>query len=98
AGAPLVLVGDTAPGGDVAPARQAAVHEHPRSLVPGQARRADGGPGSRIFEDGPVRARDLRRRVPVAPIAVARHVAVDDEQLVPAVIVQVAELGSPGPS
>src|SRR5204863_280936 len=95
--APGVLVGPADGRGRIRPARQAAVHEHPGPRVSGQAGAADGGPVAGVFEHVPVRPGDLRHGVPVAPVPVRRYVAVDDEQLVAPVVVQVAQLRSPGP-
>src|SRR6266513_1620071 len=97
-GAAVVLVGHADLGGDVAPSCQAVVYEHTRSLVPRQAGGSDGRPGARVLEQVAVRPGDLRHGVPVALVPVARHVAVGDEQLVAAVVVEIAELCAPGPA
>src|SRR5438270_276865 len=54
-------------------------------------------PGAGVFEYVSVRAGDLGHGVPVAPTPVPGDVAVDDEQFVASVVVQVAQLRTPGP-
>src|ERR1051325_8392071 len=96
-GPAVVLVGHPYGGGDVDPSRQAAVHQHARSLVAGEAGSADRRPAERVLEPVALGAGVFGHRVPVAGGAVGGDVPVDDDQLVASVVVEVAELRAPGP-
>ena len=83
---------------DVHPAGDAAIEIDARPLVARQARVAERGPRTGVLEEAGVRAGDLRHRIPVVLVSIGRDETVGDEQLVGAVVVEVAELRAPRPA
>src|SRR5204862_1452031 len=83
---------------NIHPAGDAAIQIDSRWLVSRETRISERRPARGVFKQSPIGARDLRHRIPVAPVAIRRDEAVGDEELVSAVVVEIAELRAPGPA
>ena len=97
-GASVILVGHADALRDIDPTGGAAVQVHARPFVPRQARVPEGRPTVSILEQPSIGAGDLGHRVPIALPAIGRDEPVDDEELVGAVVIEVAELRAPRPA
>jgi hypothetical protein len=97
-GAAIISVGDAHGLRYVFEFAGAIVHPHLLLLIAREAAAGEGGPVRSIADDGAVTARDFGKVIPVAARPRQRDIAVLEEQVEVAVVVQVAELGSKAPA
>src|SRR5262245_28486875 len=95
--APVVDVGHADDLRDLFELARAVVDPDPLLLIARQAAVVHRGPVPRVGDDRRVAARDFRVVVPVAGVPVRRDIAVDQIDVLIAVVVQIAELRPPAP-
>ena len=97
-GTSVVCVRHANVAGDVLELSRSVVNPDALLLVAGEAAPVEGRPVPGISDDGAVAGGHFGKIVPVAPTAIERDVAVGEEEINVAIVIQIAELSSEAPA